>query len=77
MNRNKKYLLLGITLLVILFGVSIYLTNKKHEEKEVDMTGYEEAEIYNNGNDIGEIIENDAELFNKLKNSDKKSLIYF
>ncbi len=76
MNRNKKYLLLGITLLVILFGVSIYLTNKKHEEKEVDMTGYEEAEIYNNGNDIGEIIETDAELFNKLKNSDKKSLIY-
>ena len=45
-------------------------TNKKHEEK-VDMTGYEEAEIYNNGNDIGEIIETDAELFNKLKNSDK------
>jgi predicted bacteriocin transport accessory protein len=74
----KKYghLLIISIIIIITISISLTLKNNNSNNETIDITAYKTADIYNNNNGVGELIDTDTELFEKIQASDKVSIIY-
>lgn len=74
-NKIKQFLIIcgvlfGIAVLMIVFNIKPTTTD------DIDISAYKDAGVYNNGNNIGELIDTDVTLFETIKQSDQVSVIY-
>ncbi len=76
MLNKFGYLLILSIIVIITISILLVLKNDNLTNKNIDKTSYKIADIYNNNNSVGELIDTDAELFEKIQASNKFSIIY-
>ena len=76
MSKRAIYLLILFIIIIIIIPTLLLAKNNNTNNEKIDITAYKTADICNDNDDVGELIDTDVKLFKKIQSSDKVSIIY-